>query len=409
MYRRNYPDDPGIHNMSGDRHTRTTFTRNSTFFERVGNSCVGILVGIVLIIVASVLLFYNEGRAVQTAQSLDEGLASVVPLDNTKVIMDHNNGKLVHLTGKLSTDRVLSDSSYNIAVHAVHLKRTVEMYQWVEHQSKTEYNEGSHTRTETSYSYSQEWRSDLVRSEQFDNEFNHRNPTSMAVQSKTQTAHLVNVGEFQLSSGLVSRVSNYKLVDPELMNKPDDPNVHVLDGVFIHSINPMNPQVGDLRIKFEYAGLSGDSMMGDAETVSIVARQMGNELKSYTTVAGDSLELLYPGALSAKAMFAQEHAQNTMVTWALRFLGWLLMFVGFGCLTSIITTLVDWVPIIRNLVAAGVMVMNLSFSISLSLTVIAIGWIRYRPLLGLTILALAATPFIVSKFRRQHSGTARYP
>ncbi|XP_033745885.1 transmembrane protein 43-like [Pecten maximus] len=409
MYRRNYPDDPGMHNMSNDRHTRTTFRGNPTFFERVGNSCAGILIGIVLLIVASGLLFFNEGRAVQTAQSLDEGLASVVPLDNANVVFDTNNGKLVHLTGKLSTERVLTDATYNIAVHAVHLRRTVEMYQWVEHQSKTEYNEGSHTRTETTYTYSQEWRTDLVRSEQFDNEFSHRNPTSMAVQSKTQTAHLVKVGQFQLSSGLVAKIANFKPVDQDLINKPEDPNIHVLDGLFIHSLKPMNPQVGDLRVKFEYAGLSGQSMMGDAETVSIVARQLGSELKSYSTVAGDNLEFLYPGAVSAKAIFSKEHAQNTVMTWALRFGGWLLMFVGFACLTNIITTLVDWVPIIRNLVAAGVMILNLSLSISLSLTVIAIGWIRYRPLLGIGILALAATPFIMSRFRRQHHGTARYP
>ncbi|XP_060075646.1 transmembrane protein 43-like [Ylistrum balloti] len=408
MYRRNYPDDPGMHNMN-DRHTRTTFRRNATFFERIGNSCAGILIGTVLLFIASGLLFFNEGRAVQTAQSLDEGLASVVPLDNIDVVFDHNNGKLVHLTGKLKTDRVLTDSTYNIAVHAVHLKRTVEMFQWVEHQSKTEYNEGSHTRTETTYSYSQEWRSDLVRSVQFDNEFSHRNPTSMAVQSKTQTAHLVNVGPFQLSTGLVGKISNFKPVDGQLLTQPGDPNIHILDGYFIHSLNPMSPQVGDLRIKFEYAGLSGQSMMGDADIVSIVARQLGDQLKSYSTVAGDVLEMLYPGALSAKKMFAKEQSFNTVVTWALRFGGWLLMFIGFGCLTSIITTLVDWLPIIRDLVAAGVTILNLSLSISLSLTVIAIGWIRYRPLLGISILALAATPFIMSKFRRQHQGTARYP
>ncbi|OWF55861.1 Transmembrane protein 43 [Mizuhopecten yessoensis] len=408
MYRRNYPDDPGLHNMN-DRHTRTTYRRNATFLERVGNSCAGILIGIVLLVVASGLLFWNEGRAVQTAQSLDEGLASVVPLDNTNVVFDHNHGKLVHLTGKLKTERVLTDPTYDIAVHSVHLRRTVEMFQWVEHQSKTEHNEGSHTRTETTYSYSQEWRSDLVRSAQFDSEFSHRNPTSMAVKSKTQTAHLVNVGQFQLSPGLVGKISNFRPVEAELIIKPNDPSIHVLDGLFIHSLNPTNPQAGDLRIKFEYAGLSGQSMMGDADSVSIVARQLGSELKGYNTIAGDTLELLYEGALSAKAMFAKEHSTNTVMTWAIRFGGWLLMFVGFGCLTSIVSTLVDWLPIIRELVAAGVTVLNLSMSISLSLTVIAIGWIRYRPLLGISLLALAATPFILSKFRRQHLGTARYP
>jgi len=66
------------------------------------------------------------------------------------------------------------------------------------------------------------------------------------------------------------------------------------------------------------------------------------------------------------------------------------------------------VPIVRDLVAAGVGIMNLGFSISLSLTVIALGWIRYRPLLGIAILALAVTPFIMSRIRRNQGSTARY-
>lgn len=60
---------------------------------------------------------------------------------------------------------------------------------------------------------------------------------------------------------------------------------------------------------------------------------------------------------------------------------------------------VDWLPIVHELVAIGVTMMNLTLSISLSLTVIAIGWIAYRPLMGIAILAMAATPFFMAKFK----------
>ena len=60
---------------------------------------------------------------------------------------------------------------------------------------------------------------------------------------------------------------------------------------------------------------------------------------------------------------------------------------------------VDWLPIVRELVAIGVTMMNLTLSISLSLTVIAIGWIAYRPLMGIAILAMATTPFFMAKFK----------
>ena len=68
---------------------------------------------------------------------------------------------------------------------------------------------------------------------------------------------------------------------------------------------------------------------------------------------------------------------------------------------------VDWFPIVRDIVALGVCLMNLSLSISLSLTVIALGWIRYRPLLGMTILALSFTPFVLSRFRQSSTSRSR--
>jgi hypothetical protein len=48
----------------------------------------------------------------------------------------------------------LSDKEFGVSVGAVKLKRTVEMYQWVEHETRREVNEGDRTREETEYSYS---------------------------------------------------------------------------------------------------------------------------------------------------------------------------------------------------------------------------------------------------------------
>jgi hypothetical protein len=60
-----YPDDPGMHNnRQGDQYTRVTYRDNPGFCERVKNSLVGIVVGLVLIVVASGLLFWNEVRLI---------------------------------------------------------------------------------------------------------------------------------------------------------------------------------------------------------------------------------------------------------------------------------------------------------------------------------------------------------
>ena len=64
---------------------------------------------------------------------------------------------------------------------------------------------------------------------------------------------------------------------------------------------------------------------------------------------------------------------------------------------SIVT--VDWVPIVRDLVMLGMTTLNMTLSIFLSLTVIAFSWIRFRPLLGGTLLLCAALPFVINKIR----------
>ena len=50
-----------------------TVTTNESWGSRLVNSIKSVIFGFVLFVVAFPLLFWNEGRAVQTARSLEEG------------------------------------------------------------------------------------------------------------------------------------------------------------------------------------------------------------------------------------------------------------------------------------------------------------------------------------------------
>ena len=54
--------------MSDSFTTRT----HQSWFSRIGNSFAGVLIGLALIVGMVGLLFWNEGRAVKTARSLEE-------------------------------------------------------------------------------------------------------------------------------------------------------------------------------------------------------------------------------------------------------------------------------------------------------------------------------------------------
>ena len=82
----------------GDTFTQVTST---SWIARLGKSILGVLIGIVLIIAAIVLLFWNEGRAVTTARSLAEGSHAVVAVGSASVD-PANDGKLVYVGGDLT-------------------------------------------------------------------------------------------------------------------------------------------------------------------------------------------------------------------------------------------------------------------------------------------------------------------
>uniref|UniRef100_A0A8D0ADH0 Transmembrane protein 43 n=1 Tax=Sander lucioperca TaxID=283035 RepID=A0A8D0ADH0_SANLU len=338
----------------------------------------------------------NTVHTVCNSSSLDEGLSQVVSLGPFSSLDLQNNNRLVHLSARLRTSQPLHDPNYRVVVQAVKLKRQVEMYQWVEYRESKDYQEDGETKTETTYSYNTEWKSELVNSRHFDLEMGHQNPSAMAVESVTVVAPEVGVGPFSLSKGLVGQINNFQTLS--LRDFSFDPFLSIDDDYFYHTQNPRRPEVGDVRVRFSFAGLSGEtSPLGPAQTVSIVAMQRGEQLMPFKTKSGDTLEILYLEELSAEEVFEKELQYNSMKTWALRAAGWALMCLSIQLTMRIIYTLVDWVPILRELVSVGLKIFALCVSCSLSLLTIGAGWLFYRPLVAAALGALALLPVFLAR------------
>uniref|UniRef100_A0A671YTA3 Transmembrane protein 43 n=1 Tax=Sparus aurata TaxID=8175 RepID=A0A671YTA3_SPAAU len=369
--------------------------------QRLSETAGGTLVGVGLFFLSIYVLFTNEGRALQTALSLDEGLSLVVPLDSRSSLDLQNNNRLVHLSALLRTSQPLHDPNYRVVVQAVKLKRQVEMYQWVEYRESKDYQEDGETKTETTYTYNTEWKSELINSRNFDKEIGHQNPSAMAVESVTVVAPEVRVGSFLLSKGLVEQINNFQTLRLRDFNAFNlDPFLSIDDDYFYHTQYPRRPEVGDVRVRFSFAGLSGEtSHLGQAQTVSvsIVAMQRGEQLMPFKTKSGDTLEILYLEELTPEEVFAKEHQYNSMKTWGLRAAGWALMFLSIQLTMRIIYTLVDWVPVLRELVSVGLKIFAMCVSCSLSLLVIGVGWLFYRPLVAAALGALALLPVFLAR------------
>jgi len=383
-----------------ESYTETTY---QSWGDRIKDSFRGAIVGLILFVGAFPVLFWNEGRAVLRTQTLEEGEKVVLSIEADEIEWLYDE-KLVHLTGKTATDETLSDEKFSVVVeNAIKLRRVVEMYQWQE-EAHTETREqfGGGSETITTYTYSKQWSSILDDSSQFRRPEGHQNPAYMAVKGETFLAKKVKVGLFFLSKNLLEKMSNYQQlpISPDIFAKMQEKGGTHLDGKEIQlnqnsyyiGDDPSYPEIGDLRIKFEWV---------QPEVISVVAKQQDSKLLPYKTKAGGEIELFEYGEVTAQEMFERAKMENIIITWFLRAVGFIMMFIGLNLLFEVLKMLAVVVPAIGNIV--GILGGIIAFLVALvfSLITIAIAWLFYRPLLGLTILAIAGSLFALILYFRK--------
>ncbi len=377
-----------------ESYTKTTY---QSWGDRIKDSFRGAIVGLILFVGAFPVLFWNEGRAVLRTQTLEEGEKVVLSIEADEIDWLYDD-KLVHLTGKTATNETLSDDKFNVAVkNAIKLRRVVEMYQWQE-ESHIETREqfGGGSETITTYTYFKQWSSILNDSNKFQQPEGHQNPAYMPVKGETFVAKKVKLGLFSLSKNLINQMNNYQQlpITPEIFAKMQEKGVTHLDGKeiqlkqasFYIGNNPSFPEIGDLRIKFEWV---------KPELISVIAKQMGSKLMPYKTKAGGVIELFEYGEVTAQEMFEHAKMENIIITWFLRIIGFIMMFIGLNLLFEVLRMLAAVVPTIGNII--GILGGIFAFLVALvfSLITIAVAWLFYRPLLGLTILVIAGSLLVL--------------
>lgn len=368
--------------MAEDSYTEIT---RKSWSSRLLESIKSVLFGIVLFVAAFPVLFWNEGRAVRRAKSLEEGASVVitVPADSVDT---GNEKKLVHMTGEATTTETLSDPDFGVSAPAIKLERRVEMYQWKEEKhSETRTKVGGEEETVTTYTYSRTWSPRLIDSSSFKKREGHENPRAMPVESQNWTAKKVTLGVFTLSEAQVGMLeksepltvdANAAAALPPAMKQ----RAKLDQGGYYMGKDPASPGIGDAKVTFQVVRPA---------TVSIVARQIGSTFEAYPSKAGDTILLLTYGTVSADSMFKAAEKANVIFTWILRAVGFFMMALGIYMVFNPLAVLADVLPILGSLAGAGIGFFAGAVALLLSLVTIAVAWFFYRPLLGTTLLVLA--------------------
>jgi hypothetical protein len=386
-----------------DSFTETTST---SWLSRIGQSVAGVLFGIVLILGSAVLLFWNEGRAVQTARSLTEGQGVVVDADAARVDPE-NAGKLVHVSGDLKTTAPLNDPEFGVSAKAARLVRTVEMYQWKEDShSDTRKNFGGSEEHVTTYSYVQTWSDNRIDSAKFKRPDGHANP-QMRYRRFAVAARDATLGAFRPSEGVLAHLAAGRefRVDPaalDAVRQHAGASTQIADGRIYLGVDPAQPHIGDLRISYQVAADG---------PVSLIGRQNGTDFGEYQTKAGDRLLLVRPGTLSAGNMFKAAQEENRILAWVLRLVGVVAMFIGWMLMMRPLVVLADVIPFLGNVIGAGTGVVALLVTAVVAPIVIAIAWLWYRPLVsvGVLIVGGAVAYGIRTLAARRHARAAPAP
>ena len=364
-----------------DRYTVTT---SKSWFSRLAESIKSVLIGLILFVISFPLLFWNESRAVTTARSLEEGAGAVVTVA-ADAVSPGNEGKLVHVTGPVATTGPVVDEDLGIEADAVKLLRKVEMYQWIEEEkSETKKKLGGGEETVTTYEYKKAWSADPVDSSAFYEAAGHENPGEFPLPSATFVADPVTLGAFTLTAEQLDQLGNATALPVDASaaeSLPEGMAAQVANGAFYLGENPATPVVGDVRISFEVV---------NPEQASVVAVQTGGTFAPYQAEAGDSILLVEEGPHTAAEMFQTAQSANTVLTWILRAAGFFAMFLGLFLVFRPLSVVGDVVPFIGSLLGVGIGFFAFVTAFVLTFITIAIAWIAVRPILGITLLVLAA-------------------
>lgn len=210
----------------------------------------------------------------------------------------------------------------------------------------------------------------------------------------TKTAENVFVAKYKLSPGLINQIRKESPLPLEEFKIKLDKTFEVKGNKVFISKNSSNPSIGDMKISFKII---------KPQAVSILAGQnAGAVLGPYTTPYG-SYEQLVPGTVDAQGMITSAKASNNSLTWILRIVGLVAVFIGFTLIFKPLSVLADVIPFIGDIVEMGTGILAILLTIPLVTIVIGIAWIYYRPIIGIPLVVIAvgsiATIFILKKKR----------
>jgi hypothetical protein len=337
--------------MTVERFTKVT---HQSWGQNILNSFIGAVLGVLLFFGSFVVLWTNEGKT-----DWSQVARSSIAVDSSAVNPAHD-GKFIAATGNLVSTEQLGDAPYLQPGSYLRLERKVEMFAWKEEQhSDTKKELGGGSTTTTTYDYSKVWTSNPQDSSSFEYSQNHVNPPQR-IQSAEHTVTSAHLGAYTLNTDQLEMPDGTPIALNDSMISYDSKRPVVDNYLFIGSGTPDNPQLGDMRIQYLAVPNNANvTVFGTQQGSSIVAYLYRGDSSFFRALSGDRATAI-----------AQLHSEHVMLTWILRLVGFLMMWIGMALTLGPITTFLDVLPILGN--ASGCVIGLATFGAALTLSTVTV-------------------------------------
>jgi hypothetical protein len=331
------------------------------------------VLGVILVLAGTGLLFWNEWRSATRVATLVAGERSLLALQPGRVPADAA-GRLVHLAGSARPSGAVRDPVFPVVQSALRLDRIVEMYQWRER------DEGSGDNRTTRYE--QVWAEGRIASERFRERVGRQNPAAPPFASAQFHPVEVLLGVYGVAPELVDLLPATTAVAVPAGSEMVVQGLALRgDGAAFVTSQGGRPAIGDVRVRFRTVQ-GGD--------LSVLAGLDGSVLRPWPAPNGGTIALVEPGLRSAREMLGAAYRMNALHTWAIRLAAVLAVFVGLSLLLG------QWLRRAKRLgdpKASATAPLALVVALAWTLAVIALAWALFRPLVSVALVVTSMALF----------------
>ena len=349
----------------------------SNWFNRLGKSVVGIIIGSVLFFGSFVLLYWNEGRV-----DLSKVAKTAIEVDAIKNVgADHD--KPVRLSGEATSSEVIGDDLILIPGKYLYVNRKAEVYAWTERkESETKKDTvGGGETTTTHYYYEKLWVNQAENDGNFNSSEKHdyENKHNERIDNTKALQRVAESGSKQVETIIMG---HYTMNTSNLIF-PSPQEVTNLEGKL--DLSKLNSYGKEIKSKYLYvrkaSGTTGDQVGDERMSFSVVnypfkgcafGKLDGTELKIYNVdiAMKNKATLFHLFDSDCESAITILYQTFQFWLWFCRMAGFLMMFIGLMLVFDLISTVLDIIGIIGDI--SRFLINTILFVLALSLSIITI-------------------------------------